>query len=291
MSKSDRVWTVLTMLEWATDYFDKKKVPDPRLSIEWIIAEVLQIKRLDIYLQYDRPFSKEELDNIRPMVKRRAAHEPLQYITGSTDFMNCRIDVTRDVLIPRDETEQLVELLLEHHPEENTSKNLLDIGTGSGCIPVSVKKERLSWYCTGVDISEKALDVAKANADKNGVEVHFHYADLFKLQNQREISEQSWDIVISNPPYIKEEEKGGLEKQVKKYEPELALFHQKPLEVYGAIIQFSASAGSELYLECNDKYANQVGELAGSFFESVEVKTDLDGNDRFVLAKNPLKGQ
>lgn len=287
MSNSDRVWTVLSMLEWATDYFDKKKVPDPRLSIEWIIAEALQIKRLDIYLQFDRPFSQEELDYIRPMVKRRAAHEPLQYITGSTDFMNCRIEVSPDVLIPRDETEQLVELLLEHHPNKDAEKKLLDIGTGSGCIPVCVKKERQNWNCLGVDISEKALDVARSNALKNQVEVDFQIADLFKLHKHERLSAQSWDVIISNPPYIKGEEKNGLEKQVKKFEPGLALFHDKPLDLYKSIIKYSATAGSELFLECNDKLAGQIKEIASHYFSHVELKTDLDGNDRFVLAKTP----
>ncbi|MEX2435299.1 MAG: peptide chain release factor N(5)-glutamine methyltransferase, partial [Balneolaceae bacterium] len=109
MSESRQLWTVLSMLEWATDYFEEKGVSSSRLSIEWILADVLEIKRLDIYLQFDRPLSEDELNKIRPLVKRRAQHEPLQYITGQTDFINSVIKVSPGVLIPRVETEQLVE--------------------------------------------------------------------------------------------------------------------------------------------------------------------------------------
>src|SRR5690554_8055792 len=101
MSDTGQIWTVLSMINWASTYFKEKNVPDPRLSIEWILAEALNVKRLDLYLQHDRPLSSQELDNIRPLVKRRAAAEPLQYITGFADFLNVTIRVSPDVLIPR----------------------------------------------------------------------------------------------------------------------------------------------------------------------------------------------
>src|SRR5699024_8439922 len=127
MSKKVEEWTVLSMLEWATDYFEQKNIPDQRHSIEWLLAETLSIKRLDLYLKFDRPLSPGELNRLRPMVKRRAKHEPLQYIIGFTDFMNARISVNEDVLIPRIETEQLVELILDRHPAaENPSSSVLD---------------------------------------------------------------------------------------------------------------------------------------------------------------------
>jgi release factor glutamine methyltransferase len=273
------------MLEWATDYFEEKGVPSSRLSIEWILADVLEIKRLDIYLQFDRPLSEDELNKIRPMVKRRAQHEPLQYITGQTDFINSVIKVSPGVLIPRVETEQLVEILLEEYKsQKNQPLKLLDIGTGSGCIPVSIKKEYESWNCTGLDISPDALEIARQNAEFNNVDVSFVRGDIDKLEQLKAVNHQEWDIIISNPPYITPSEKKEMDKQVLKYEPGLALFHESPLGLYKNIIEFSASAKASLFLECNDKLAHQIREVTEQFYREVKLLEDLDGNDRFIIA-------
>lgn len=285
MSGSERVWTVLSMLEWATDYFEKKNVPDPRLSIEWIVAEALGCKRLDLYIQFERPLSSSELDKIRPLVKRRAAYEPLQYITGSSQFMDATISVDPNVLIPRIETEQLVDLLLEHFQDrKEESLNLLDIGTGSGCIPIAIKKKNPEWYCAGFDISEKAVDLAKKNAEVNETLVDFFQADILKLDQLPEKFQKQWDIIISNPPYITEAEKKEMHQQVTSHEPHLALFHQKPLELYSSIIDFAASQKSCLYLECNDKTAADVQQIAAEKFTNARLFKDLDQNPRFVVA-------
>src|SRR6056297_348266 len=123
MANTPSVWTVLSMLEWATDFFEEKDINSPRFSIEWLLAHVLDVKRLDLYLMYDRPLSSEELDTLRPLVKRRSQHEPLQYITGETDFHNVKIKVKPGVLIPRQETEQLVDLILK----ENKTRSELTV--------------------------------------------------------------------------------------------------------------------------------------------------------------------
>lgn len=287
MSGSDRVWTVLSMLEWATDYFEKKNVPDPRLSIEWIVAEVLGCKRLDLYIQFDRPLSSNELDKIRPLVKRRAASEPLQYITGTAQFMDATIQVDSNVLIPRIETEQLVDLLLEHFKDRKGEPlNLLDVGTGSGCIPIAIKKKNPEWHCAGLDISEKAVERAKQNADFNETSVDFFQADLLKMEQLPERFQKSWDIVVSNPPYITEVEKQEMHQQVTEHEPHLALFHEKPLELYSAIIDFSASQNAALYMECNDKTATDVLQVAAQQFISARLFKDLDQNPRFIVASS-----
>lgn len=273
------------MLEWATEYFEKKKVPDPRLSIEWILAEALQCKRLDLYLQFDRPLSSEELKTIRPLVRRRAASEPLQYITGSARFMNTTISVNSHVLIPRIETEQLVDLLLGHFKEKkNEPLNLLDAGTGSGCIPIAIKKENPNWYCAGFDISRKAVETAQKNARMNETEVDFFRADIFEIDRLPSKVKTSWDIIVSNPPYITESEKKEMHKQVTEYEPHSALFHAEPLKLYSEIIEFAASQNASLYLECNDKTAAGVLQIANRFFREAELFKDLDKNDRFVVA-------
>jgi release factor glutamine methyltransferase len=214
MSTKAEEWTVLSMLEWATDFFKKKNIPDPRHSIEWLLAETLDIKRLDLYLKYDRPLSSEELDTLRPLVKRRANHEPLQYIVGFTDFMNARISVNEQVLIPRLETEQLVEIILDNHSAQK-KLSVIDLGTGSGCIPIALKMERPDWHVSGIDISERALDVARNNAEQNETDVSFSEGDILTPES---ISiESPVDLIVSNPPYITPNEKETLEPQVREH--------------------------------------------------------------------------
>ncbi|MEX0944630.1 MAG: peptide chain release factor N(5)-glutamine methyltransferase [Balneolaceae bacterium] len=286
MSQKERVWTVVSMLKWATDYFVEKNVQDPRLSIEWLLSEVLQVKRLDLYLQFDRPLTSNELNELRSLIKRRALNEPLQHITGSTLFLDATIHVGPDVLIPRIETEQLVDLLLEKtKPIAEQSVRLIDLGTGSGCIPISIKQKHPNWFCTGIDISESALSVAKQNAIHNQTEIEFIHQDIEQFI---ENSDRQWDVVISNPPYITESEMSEMHEQVLNYEPRLALFHHDPLNLYEQIIRFAASSDSQLFLECNDKTAKQVAAITGKYFMDFSLQKDLDGNDRFVIASNSL---
>lgn len=288
MSRVKPVWTVLSMIEWATDYFQEKNIPDARQSIEWLLAEVLKTKRLNLYLQFDRPLSGDELSELRTLVKRRAAGEPLQYIIGHTDFMRASLNVKPGVLIPRIETEQLVDLLITREREKAESTlNVLDIGTGSGCIPVAIKLECPEWHCYGCDISEEALAVAGNNAEKNGVNVSFFEANIERLAEQTESVGAEWDIIVSNPPYILPAEKKEMHRQVFEFEPEVALFHHKPLDLYQQIIEFAADKRASLYLECNDKTAKEVHNIAARYYAHSELKKDLDGNDRFVVA-SPL---
>ncbi len=285
MSSKQPVWTVLSMIEWATDYFQEKEIPDSRQSIEWLLAEVLDTKRLNLYLQFDRPLSGDELNALRPLVKRRANGEPLQYIIGQTDFMRASIAVKPGVLIPRIETEQLVDLLLTREAERTEEPlNVLDIGTGSGCIPIAIKLENPNWNCFGCDISDSALEIASENAVKNSTEITFFEADIKGLKGHPILESTKWDIIISNPPYILPREKSEMHKQVLEYEPEVALFHQSPLTLYRHILEFASGYEASIYLECNDKTSVDVFGLAEKYLTGPELKKDLDGNFRFVLA-------
>lgn len=289
-SDSDQVWTVLSMLEWGTEYFEKKGVDSPRMSMEWLLAYILEIKRLDIYLQFDRPLSKIELDKIRPLIKRRAHHEPLQHLTGSTDFMGIPIQVNQDVLIPRSETEQLVELILEEkNYDPNQPLRLLDIGTGSGCIPIAIKKFRPMWLTTGIDISDKALDVAKKNASHNQTEISFRLCDLMEIESHPDIAHQDWDIIVSNPPYITPKERDSLDSQVKDFEPSLALFHEQPIELYERITRFASQKHADLYFECNNKSIERVKDVVTQHYNISKIGLDYSGNKRFVVGINPSK--
>jgi len=285
-NQKEELWTVLRMLEWATEYFSEKKIPDPRLSIEWLLADVLNCKRLDLYLSYERPLSPAELGRLRPLIKRRAAHEPLQYIIGYTEFMNCRIEVNPSVLIPRIETEQLVELLLEKTAgRQGEELNLLDIGTGSGCIPISIKQKNPQWNCSGFDITDEALACAKKNAGLNNTEVTFFKGDLFNV-NQCEAANKSWGIIISNPPYIQTAEKQGIEEQVLKYEPAQALFHDNPLVVYQAVTDFAHTNNAALFLEINNHLAQETLAVVKQAYPHANLHNDLDKNPRFISAIN-----
>ena len=285
MSTELREWNVVSMLEWGTSYFKDKNIPDPRHSIEWLLAETLQVKRLDLYLQFDRPLSREELDRIRPLIKRRASHEPLQYIVGFTDFMNARINVTPDVLIPRIETEQLVEIILGNH-QGPAPLRAVDIGTGSGCIPIALKMERPEWSLHGVDISAAALTVATGNARHNKVEIEFTEGDILNWQSI--LGDEIFDIVVANPPYVLPEEKDELEPQVASYEPSLALFCDDVNRMYGSIIQFAENrlaTGGALYLEVHELHAQHVASLFRKPPWNVSVKKDYEGKHRFVTAR------
>lgn len=285
MSQKVEEWTVLSMLEWATDFFEKKDIPDPRHSIEWLLADTLDIKRLDLYLKFDRPLTSAELDTLRPLVKRRAQHEPLQYIVGFTDFMNARISVNESVLIPRLETEQLVEIILDDYSEDD-QLSVLDLGTGSGCIPIALKLERSEWDIHGIDISEDALAVARDNAAQNEVDISFTKGDIF---NPKSISgEKPWDIIASNPPYVKPEEKEILEPQVREYEPAEALFAENIESMYGHIIQFAEqnlSSEGTLYLELHENYSSEILALFDQNSWSATIIEDYDDKPRFIRAQ------
>lgn len=288
MAQKTTDWTVLSMLNWGTDYFDSKGIKNPRLSIEWLLAFVLDVKRLDLYLSFDRPISPGELETLRPIIKRRADHEPLQYIVGETEFLNAIISVDKNVLIPRPETEQLVELVLNEY-DEHTIHSVLDIGTGSGCIPVALKMERPLWNVNAMDISKEAIGLARQNAIRNQVEIRFKELDLFQISTQD--LDDSYEVIVSNPPYVLQEEKEVLDREVVEFEPHLALFCKDTENMYSAIEKIARthlSKSGTLFLEIHHSQAKIIRKVFGESRWAVEVKSDYDGHDRFVLCK-PLQ--
>lgn len=285
MSAPPSEWTVLSMLKWATDYFEEKGVRNPRFSIEWLLSHALQVKRLDLYLIFDRPLSKEDLATIKPFIKKRALHEPLQYITGETDFLNTIIKVKPGVLIPRMETEQLVELILDRHSSES-NLSVLDIGTGSGCVPIAIKKNQPGWGISATDISKQALIQARSNARLNNTEVEFFEDDIF---NSRIFPQnQFFDIIISNPPYILYEEKENLDIEVKNYEPQEALFCESISSMYGAIHNFSLKhlkRGGWVYLEIHEEKGEEVSRIFSGKQWECSMHKDYGNKNRFIFSK------
>lgn len=163
---TSEVWTLLKLLRWTTDYFTEKGIDNPRLDAELLLTHVLELDRVGLYLNFERPLNASELDTIRPLVKRRGQREPLQYLIGHTEFWSLPFEVTPAVLIPRADTEILVEEALNRAGETG---ELLDVGTGSGAIAISLASELADWKVTGLDISTEALAVAGRNAEKMGL--------------------------------------------------------------------------------------------------------------------------
>lgn len=278
-------WTVLSMLEWATSYFEEKGIKNPRFSIEWLLAHALDVRRLDLYLLYDRPLNTDELALLKPLVKRRSDHEPLQYITGETDFFNTTIKVRPGVLIPRMETEQLVEIVLQNNPKKSALK-ILDIGTGSGCIPIALKKEAPDFEVSASDISEEALDIARENAKSNQTDITFVKDDIFAPAAFGD--HELFDIIISNPPYILEDERANLDKEVKDYEPSLALFCESTSSMFTTIHDFALKhlpVNGQLYLELHEDHATEVLQIFSTQNWSTSVMKDYGNKDRFLAAK------
>lgn len=279
-SSKGETWTVLRMLEWGTQWFADKNVASPRLSIEWLVASALHTKRLNLYVQFDRPFTSAELAIIRDFVKRRTRHEPLQYITGSTSFYNSEIKVAPGVLIPRPETEELVEHILNNHDHKPT--RILDIGTGSGCIAVALAKERPEWEVHGIDLSNDALEIARHNAESNSVAVKFANADLFRLH---EMGTHQWDVIVSNPPYIHHDEAGELDPQVKNYEPAMALFCENRSSVYehiAAYAQATLNEAGKLYFELHLEHEIEKEPFFCRDLCNVTIHSDMSDRRRFA---------
>lgn len=209
-------WTLLKLLDWTTEFFSGKGIDNPRLDAQLLLAHILKIDRVGLYLNFDRPLTSDELDTIRPLVKRRGQREPLQYLLGTTEFWSLEFEVTPAVLIPRGDTEILVEEALNRAGEQGS---LLDVGTGSGAIVISLATELPSWQMIGLDISSEALEVAARNVDKHGVggRVQMQAGDLAKLPAA------CYDLIVSNPPYIAHDEWDGLMPEVRCFEPRSAL--------------------------------------------------------------------
>jgi release factor glutamine methyltransferase len=212
--------TVLEVIQRSTDFLTKKRVEAPRLQIELLLAHILQLPRLKLYLNFERRLTEAELDTLRELVQRRGDREPLQHLLGSTSFCGLEIAVNRHVLIPRPETELLAEeaaALLRAQP----GTRVLDFGTGSGCLAIALAVQEATAQIHAVEISADALDLARTNAARHGVEgrIQFHLGDGFAALP----GSLRFDLIVSNPPYIPSAEIATLEPEVRDHDPRLAL--------------------------------------------------------------------
>jgi release factor glutamine methyltransferase len=207
--------TVLEGIQLTTQYLEKKGIDSPRVNAELMLSHILKCKRLDLYLSFDKPLKDEEIKLYREYLRRRAAFEPLQYILGSVEFFGMEFKVDPSVLIPRPETEVLIETIINYFPNKN-SRSFLDVGTGSGNIAVCLAKYFPDALITSIDVNKKAIQQAVENAELNKVleRINFIEGDFKEF-----IPGNKFDVIVSNPPYVSLEEYPSLQQEIVKYEP------------------------------------------------------------------------
>ncbi|HEU4455959.1 MAG TPA: peptide chain release factor N(5)-glutamine methyltransferase [Longimicrobium sp.] len=298
---TEKRWTVMEMVGWTANYLGEKGFHSPRLNAELLLAGTLGLKRLDLYLQFDRPLKPEELAAFKERLRRRAKREPLQYIDGKAAFRDLWLAVDPRVLIPRPETEVLVQAVLDWASarcpvpgaqEGGPRLTALDVGTGSGAIALALATEGPFDRVVATDLSTGALEVARANREAAAPDapVEFREGSLFAP-----VAGERFDVVVSNPPYVGAEERDALDAEVRDWEPAGALFAGaggldvlRPL-VAGAPAHLNA--GGLLAMEMGAAQADAVCALVretGAFGEPRVVR-DLAGRDRIVLAEKKQK--
>jgi release factor glutamine methyltransferase len=211
--------TVLEVLSSTTGYFEKRNIDSPRLNAEHLLAHVLGRKRIDLYLQFERPLPESDLTPLRELVRRRGTGEPLQHLLGTVEFCGRTFRCDKRALVPRPETEQLVELLISRFKSEIACSRIIDVGTGSGVIALTLAAELAKAEIVGVDISENALMLARENAERLGL------ADRVRLlrSNLLENVQPGFDLIVANLPYVSTEDRQNLSREVL-HDPEVALF-------------------------------------------------------------------
>lgn len=286
-----QIWRIIDVLKWSKDYLRDKQVESPQIEAEWILREVLGLSRLEIYLRHERPLSVTELAQIKALLLKRAAGQPLQYVLGNAEFMGLRFKVTPEVLIPRPETELLVENALNLCKTKSwTEPKILDIGTGSGCIAIALANLIPDSRVTALDISPAALEIARGNAGQLAVDQRIDFVQLDILKTTDTLP-AVFDIIVSNPPYVSGDWFLNLPKLVKDHEPEIALspgpdgllFYRRIAELAPRLCQ----PGGFVIMEIGgDHQVQGVCELfSGEAYNSVEVIKDYAGLSRVVVAE------
>ena len=281
----------MTLKELKTHYLNSLSKLYPKTEINtfffYLIEEYLDLQRIDFSLQPNKIIENTDILKFEKALNRLKKEEPIQYILGKTEFYGYPFLVTKDTLIPRPETEELVEWVLqklEFQKKEKTS--ILDIGTGSGCIAISLAKKNKNLSVSAIDISKEAIEIAKQNAKLNEVNINFIEKDILLTKEL----ETSFDVIVSNPPYVRELEKVEIKNNVLQNEPHSALFvsDSNPLIFYSKIADLAKNHLTKnglLFFEIN-QYLGQETKvmLSKKGFKNIELRKDLFGNDRMIKA-------
>ena len=282
------VWTIRRVLEWTRGHFEKQQVDEPRLTSEILLGHVLNVARVKLYMDLDRPLSKDELSTYRGLIQRRLGGEPTQYLVGFKEFYGRRFFVDARVLIPRSETELLVEAALRDVPKE-TPTRVLDVCTGSGCVAISIAAERPQASVWAVELMPGAIEVAKKNAEALQVDgrVTFFQGDLLGPLPEG----AKFDVIVSNPPYVKAGDIPTLQKEVRAEPKEALDGGADGLRLIDRLITEALprlKSGGLLAMEIGEDQGNAVKELltrAGG--HDVRIEKDLARHDRLALARAP----
>ncbi len=282
-------WTIKKLLDWTTDYFKKYGIEWPHLEAEILLSHSLKIPRIQLYVQFERVLNEDELAEYKKLILRRSKREPIAYITGHQPFMSLDLEVNPSVLVPRPETEKLVEVAIES-AKDLPFPHIADIGTGSGAIAVALAKYLPKAKLIGTDTSKGAIEIAKRNAEKHGVSdrCQFIEGDLFEPLAEYK---DRFDMIVSNPPYIKTSEIDTLQPEISKFEPRGALDGgEDGLKYYKQIIgradEYLKQSGL-LIIELGAGQLREVQEIISSSakYAGTSVKKDLSGLDRVLVAE------
>jgi release factor glutamine methyltransferase len=280
------IWRVIDILNWGEQYFTENSFDNARKEIEILLQDILECSRVELYLRFEEPLEKKQLAKLRDWVKRRKNREPIQYITGKAGFHNLILEVTQDVLIPRPESERLVEVLVETI-NKKSNISILDIGTGSGCLALALGRELPNAIVTGIDKSIKAIEIAKLNSENLNIKnVKFLQIDLFEGEIKGK-----YDILISNPPYIPQKKIESLMPEVKDFEPRSALtdsadgltFYHKISEISSTLVKPNGWLFLEVGLGEHPKKAMKL--FANEKFKNIELIQDYNGDGRLLKAQ------
>ncbi|MDB5172628.1 MAG: prmC [Phycisphaerales bacterium] len=287
-------WTVRRILEWTAGYFTRKNVDQPRLAAELLLGHVLNYPRIKLYTDYERVLSDKELAAFRALVQRAAEDEPIAYLTGRAHFFNLEFDVTRDVLIPRPDTETLVENVMQfvRHQPGMEAPRVLDLCTGSGCIAAAIAHHIKSAVVTATEISPAAAAIARKNIDRLGLtgRVLVEEGDLFEPLNHM-VDVRPFDMIVSNPPYIPTAQIETLDRSVKDYEPLQALDGGLDgLVIHRRILDQAPDrlvSGGRVFLEIAFDQGELATQVAQEYpaFEDVRLLKDFGGRDRVLTAR------
>ncbi|HIB27186.1 MAG TPA: peptide chain release factor N(5)-glutamine methyltransferase [Candidatus Marinimicrobia bacterium] len=281
--KQKKIWRIIDIINWGEEYFRFKGFENPKQEIEWLLCDLLNYKRIDLYLEFENTISDSKLDQLKGWVKRRRTREPLQYITGQTQFYGYPFKVSPDVLIPRPETERVVDVVL-HTIGNITKPRILEVGSGSGCMAVSIGAEKQNAYILSIDISKPAIDQARKNADLNATtNVDFMVLDFLK-----ELPEGQFDLLVSNPPYIPLNEFGTTMPEIHNHEPQIALtdnrdgltFYQRFAEVAKELVKPGGWVIMEVGLGDHPAKAMEIFQSGG--YKNLGLITDFNGDERVL---------
>ena len=281
-----KVWRIVDLIQWSESYFRDKSHQNPRLEIEWMLRSLLNCERLDLYMRFDEPLSGTQLSTLRSWVKRRSKNEPLQYITESCEFFGREFFVDTRVLIPRPETERLIDEAIKSIKHVR-SPNILDIGTGSGCIAITLAKEIKNSNVIGIDKSIGSLQVSK----KNSAELNVENVTFFEMDILNQYPKEKFDLVISNPPYVPKSEMSGLMNDVKDFEPEIALtdfddgltFYKRISKIIPHILKDDSSCILELGIGNHPENVLSIFKQLG--YSNLETINDYNGDKRVLSIK------